>query len=206
MKKIRVGVIRGGRSGEHEVSLGSAESILNAIDRDKYDAIPITISHEGKWEPFVISPEPGPDHPVDVVFPFVHGTCGEDGTIQGLFELANLPYVGAGVLGSAVGMDKDVMKRMLREAGLPIVQYWTVQKSDLDSFLRAEITRLPYPVFVKPANLGSSVGITKARSPEELPAALQTAAQYDRKIVVEQGVDAREIEISVLGNNDPTAS
>ena len=206
MKKIRVGVIRGGRSGEHEVSLRSAESILNAIDRDKYDAIPITISHEGRWEPFVISPEPGPDHPVDVVFPIVHGTYGEDGTIQGLFELANLPYVGAGVLGSAVGMDKDVMKRMLRDAGLPIVQYWTVQKAELDSFLRAEITRLPYPVFVKPANLGSSVGITKARSPEELPAALQTAAQYDRKIVVEQGVDAREIEISVLGNNDPTAS
>ena len=206
MKKIRVGVIRGGRSGEHEVSLRSAESILNAIDKDKYDAIPITISHEGRWAPFVISPEPKPDHPVDVVFPIVHGTYGEDGTMQGLFELANLPYVGAGVLGSAVGMDKDVMKRMLRDAGLPIVQYWTVHKSELDAFLRAEITRLPYPVFVKPANLGSSVGITKARSPEELPAALQTAALYDRKIVVEQGVDAREIEISVLGNNDPVAS
>src|SRR6185369_11506600 len=120
MKKIRVGVVRGGRSGEHEVSLRSAESILNAIDRSKYDVVPITISHDGRWEPFVISPEPGSQQ-IDVVFPIVHGTYGEDGTIQGLFELANLPYVGAGVLGSAVGMDKDVMKRLLRDAGRRIV-------------------------------------------------------------------------------------
>jgi D-alanine-D-alanine ligase len=206
MKKIRVGVICGGRSGEHEVSLRSAQSILDAIDRDKYDAVPITISHDGRWDPFTISPDPTDKPPVDVVFPIVHGTYGEDGTIQGLFELANLPYVGAGVLGSAVGMDKDVMKRILREAALPIVDYWTVLKPDLYSFLETKLNTLPYPVFVKPANLGSSVGITKAHSPEELPGALQVAAEYDRKIVVEQGVDAREIEISVLGNDSPLAS
>jgi D-alanine-D-alanine ligase len=206
MKKIRVGVIRGGRSGEHEVSLRSAESILNAIDREKYDVVPITISHEGRWEPFAISPEPAPQSPVDVLFPIVHGTYGEDGKIQGLFELADLPYVGADVLGSAVGMDKDVMKRLLRESGLPVVDYWTVPRSGLHSFLQAEMNKLPYPVFVKPANLGSSVGISKARSPEELPGALQTAAEYDRKVVVERGIDAREIEISILGNDDPIAS
>jgi len=199
-------VIRGGRSGEHEVSLRSAESILKAIDRNKYDVVPITISHEGKWEPFAISPEPDTQSQIDAVFPILHGTFGEDGTIQGLFELANVPYVGAGVLGSAVGMDKDVMKRLLRDADLPIVDYWTVRKSEIDAFLQKEINNLPYPVFVKPANLGSSVGITKAHSPEELPAALQTAAEYDRKIVVERGVDGREIELSVLGNDDPIAS
>ena len=206
MNKIRVGIIRGGRSGEHEVSLRSAESILKAIDRDKYDVVPVTITPEGRWEPFTIAPDPGAKPPVDVVFPIVHGSFGEDGTLQGLFELANLPYVGAGVLGSAVGMDKDIMKRLLRDAGLPIVDYWAVRKRDLDDFLREQMNRLPYPVFVKPANLGSSVGITKARAPEELPAALQTAAEYDAKIVVERGVDAREIEISVLGNEDPVAS
>jgi D-alanine-D-alanine ligase len=206
MSKIRVGVIRGGRSGEHEVSLRSAESILKAIDRNKYDVIPITISHDGKWEPFGISAEPEAQSRVDVVFPILHGTYGEDGTIQGLFELANLPYVGAGVLGSALGMDKDVMKRLLRDAGLPIVEYWSLLKSELDSFLQGHINTLPYPVFVKPANLGSSVGITKAHSPEELPAALQAAAEYDRKVVLEKGIDAREIELSVLGNDDPIVS
>jgi len=204
--KMRVGVVRGGRSGEHEVSLRSAESILKAIDRNKYDVVPITISHEGKWEPFSISPEPDAKCPVDVVFPIVHGPYGEDGTIQGLFEMANVPYVGAGVLGSAVGMDKDVMKRLLRDAGLPIVDYWTVLKSQLHAFLEREINNLPYPVFVKPANMGSSVGITKARAAEELPNALQIASEYDRKIVVEKGVDAREIEMSILGNDDPIAS
>jgi D-alanine-D-alanine ligase len=204
--KLKVGVVRGGRSGEHEVSLRSAESILKAIDRSKYDVVPITISHEGKWEPFSISPEPDAKCPVDVVFPIVHGPYGEDGTIQGLFEMADVPYVGAGVLGSAVGMDKDVMKRLLRDAGLPIVDYWTVLKSQLHAFLEREINNLPYPVFVKPANMGSSVGITKARAAEELPNALQIASEYDRKIVVEKGVDAREIEMSILGNDDPIAS
>jgi D-alanine-D-alanine ligase len=206
MKKLRVGVIRGGRSGEHEVSLRSAESILGSIDREKYEVVPITITHEGRWEPFTISPDPSAERVVDVVFPIVHGTYGEDGTIQGLFELANLPYVGAGVMGSAVGMDKDVMKRLFRDARLPVVEYWTVHKDNLDAFLQAQMNRLPYPVFVKPANLGSSVGISKAHCAEELPAALQTAAQYDRKIVVERGVDAREIELSVLGNDEPIAS
>jgi len=230
MKKIRVGVIFGGRSGEHEVSLRSAESILKAIDRDKYDVVPIGITHAGRWlasrgalavlpakdqiqkvltsgEPITLPAEPAGQGIVDVIFPILHGTYGEDGTIQGLLELANVPYVGAGVLGSAVGMDKDVMKRLLREAGLPIVDYWTVRnRQELDSFLRAHISNLPYPVFVKPANLGSSVGISKVHAAEELPAALQAAAEYDRKIVVEKGVDAREIELSVLGNDDPMAS
>ena len=229
MKTIRVGLIFGGRSGEHEVSLRSAESILRAIDRAKYEVVPIGITHEGRWlaatnalamlpakdqiqrvlsdgEPITLPAEPAGQRIADVIFPILHGTYGEDGTIQGLLELANVPYVGAGVLGSALGMDKDVMKRLLREAGLPIVDYWTVRKSDLDSFLQSHIARLPYPVFVKPANLGSSVGITKVHAAEELPAALATAAEYDRKIVVEQGVDAREIELSVLGNDDPIAS
>src|SRR5262249_55771674 len=147
MKKIRVGVVFGGRSGEHEVSLRSAESIIKAIDRQKYDVVPITISHDGRWEPFTLSPDPSSERGVDVIFPIVHGTYGEDGTIQGLFELANIPYVGAGVLGSAVGMDKDVMKRLFRDAKLPIVVYWTVAKSELDSFLQAKISDLPDPVF-----------------------------------------------------------
>ena len=206
MKKIRVGVVFGGRSGEHEVSIRSAESILKAIDRQKYDVVPITISHEGRWEPFTLSPDPLAKRDIDVVFPIVHGTYGEDGTIQGLFELASIPYVGAGVLGSAVGMDKDVMKRLFREARLPTADYWCIRTQDMDSFLKTHIGSLPYPVFVKPANLGSSVGITKVHAAEELPAALQTAAEYDRKIVVEQGIDAREIELSVLGNDEPIVS
>ena len=229
MKKIRVGVIFGGRSGEHEVSLRSAESILKSIDRSKYDVVPIGITHEGRWlasknaiallpakdaiqktlttgEAIVFPAEPAAPGVVDVVFPILHGTFGEDGTIQGLLELANVPYVGAGVLGSEVGMDKDVMKRLLRDAGLPVVDYWTVRQSEIDSFAETRFSGLPYPVFVKPANLGSSVGITKVHGPDELRAALKTAAEYDRKIVVERGVDAREIEISVLGNDDPIAS
>ena len=206
MKKTRVGVVFGGRSGEHEVSLRSAKSIINAINRDKYEVVPITISDEGRWDPFTLSANPLAERAVDVVFPILHGTYGEDGTVQGLFELASIPYVGAGVLGSAVGMDKDVMKRLLRDAGLPIVDYWATNKREIDSFLRAHINDLPYPVFVKPANLGSSVGITKVHAAEELPAALATAAEYDRKVVVERGVDAREIELSVLGNDEPIVS
>jgi len=229
MKKIRLGVIFGGRSGEHEVSLRSAESILKSIDRSKYDVVPIGITAEGRWlasksamtllpakeaiqktltagEAITLPAEPAAQGMVDVIFPVLHGTFGEDGTIQGLLELANLPYVGAGVLGSAVGMDKDVMKRLLRQAGLPIVDYWTVRKSDMDSFAENRSSSLPYPLFVKPANLGSSVGISKVHGPEGLRAALAMAAEYDRKIVVEKGVDAREIEVSVLGNDDPIAS
>src|SRR5215467_9081543 len=173
MKKLQVGVVRGGRSGEHEVSLRSAESILKAIDRNKYDVVPITITHNGGWDPFTLSPDPSGERHVDVVFPIVHGTYGEDGTIQGLFELANIPYVGAGVLGSAVGMDKDVMKRLLRDAGLPIVDYWAIKKNEIESFVARRSRELPYPVFVKPANLGSSVGISKVHNMNELSGALK---------------------------------
>lgn len=229
MKKIRVGVIFGGRSGEHEVSLRSAESILKSIDRSKYDVVPIGITHEGRWlasknalsllpakdaieqtlssgDPITLPAEPVAQGVVDVIFPVLHGTYGEDGTIQGLLELANVPYVGAGVLGSAVGMDKDVMKRLLRDAGLPIVEYWPLRKHEIESFVESRYANLPYPLFVKPANLGSSVGITKVHDAKELRAALDTASEYDRKMVVEKGIDAREIEVSVLGNDDPIAS
>jgi D-alanine-D-alanine ligase len=229
MKKIRVGVIFGGRSGEHEVSLRSAESIIKSIDRTKYDVVPIGITHAGRWltsknalnllpakdaiqktltsgESITLPAEPSASEVVDVIFPVLHGTYGEDGTLQGLLELANVPYVGAGVLGSSVGMDKDVMKRLLREARLPIVDYWTVRKSEVESFVEKNFAALPYPLFVKPANLGSSVGITKVHGPEGLRKALDTAAEYDRKLVVEKGIDAREIELSVLGNDEPIAS
>ena len=209
-KKTRVGVIFGGRSGEHEVSLRSADSVIRALNPAKYEVVPITITHEGRWlsrgEPMAISPEPSGAGPVDVLFPIVHGTYGEDGTIQGLLELAGVPYVGAGVLGSAVAMDKDVMKRLLREAGLPVGDFWVIRARDVEQFIRESQNSLSYPVFVKPANLGSSVGITKAHNAAELPAALSLAAEFDRKIVIEKGIDAREIEISVLGNDDLQAS
>ena len=228
-----MGVIFGGRSGEHEVSLRSAESILRSLDPSKYDVIPIAITHEGRWlgpgnavsvlppgeapgeaikaaltrgQPMEIAPEPRQDAIVDVFFPIVHGTFGEDGTIQGLLELSGIAYVGAGVLGSAVGMDKDVMKRLLRDGGLPVGDFWVTRAGDLDDFVHEHGARLPYPVFVKPANLGSSVGITKAPDAGKLRAALDVAAEFDRKIVVEKGIDAREIEISVLGNDEPKAS
>ena len=275
MKKLRVGVLFGGRSGEHEVSLLSAASVLQAIDKKKYDVVPIGITKEGRWvtaahaerllkghspetheprhlragdpeatsaaavlakgEGVVVPPMPGANHSslmpfethsaelhaahspidVDIIFPVLHGTFGEDGTIQGLLELADIAYVGAGVLGSAAGMDKDVMKRLFRDAGLPIVKHVTVLRSawrDDPKKVRKEIERaLKYPVFVKPANLGSSVGISKVHNASELPAAMDEAARYDRKLVVEQGVGgakskAREIECSVLGNDDPIAS
>jgi D-alanine-D-alanine ligase len=157
-------------------------------------------------KPMTLAPEPRDQGVVDVFFPIVHGTYGEDGTLQGLLELAGVPYVGAGVLGSAVGMDKDVMKRLLREAGLPVGDYWVTRSKDVDAFAKEFGTQLPYPVFVKPANLGSSVGISKAHDAGELPAALSLAAQFDRKIVVEKGIEAREIELSVLGNDDLRAS
>lgn len=228
-KKARVGVIFGGRSGEHEVSLRSAESIIRSLDPSKYDVVPIAITHEGRWltaknavamlpagkaieaaltkgEPLAIAPEPRENGLVDVFFPIVHGTYGEDGTIQGFLELAGVPYVGAGVLGSAVGMDKDVMKRLVRDAGLPVGDFWVTLSRDIETFVREQGPGLPYPVFVKPANLGSSVGISKAHNLKELPQALALAADFDRKIVVEKGIDAREIEISVLGNDDPQAS
>ncbi len=269
MQKIRVGVLFGGRSGEHEVSLLSAASVLNAIDKDKYEVVPIGITKDGRWlssdhaerllkgepvheprqlragdpdatpgaavlakgEAIIVPPIPGheltpfqSDVPhrrlqdraidVDIIFPVLHGTFGEDGTIQGLLELADVPYVGAGVLGSAAGMDKDVMKRLFRDAGLPIVKHVTVLRHDWEQDpqkVRRMIEKaLKYPVFVKPANLGSSAGITKVHGRQELAAAMDDAAQFDRKIVVEAGVGgkrkAREIECSVLGNDDPIAS
>src|SRR6201994_4783094 len=275
MKKLRVGILFGGRSGEHEVSLLSAASVLNAIDKERYDVVPIGITKEGRWltdshaeqllrgekdaaqssrhlragdpettpgavvlakgEAVIVPPVPqahglapferaaaamqkGID--VDVIFPVLHGTFGEDGTIQGLFELADIPYVGAGVLGSSAGMDKDVMKKLFAAAGLAIVKHVTAIRSQWEKepkkVTKLIESKLKYPVFVKPANLGSSVGISKAHDRKELGPAIELAAGYDRKIVVEQAVGgrgkrsrmgkARELEVAVLGNDDPKAS
>ena len=202
--KTRVAVIYGGRSGEHEISVRSSKSIIEAMDRSKYEISEYFITKEGKWQPRPILPEPGAHPDIDVVFPVLHGTFGEDGTVQGLLELADLPYVGAGVLASSLSMDKEIMKRVCHERGLPVVEYVTQTRGSMDT---AEITsRLPFPVFVKPANLGSSVGISKARNPAELEKALALAAQYDRKIIVERGINGREFECSVLGNDEPEAS
>ena len=240
--KLRVGVIFGGRSGEHEVSLVSAASVLHALDREKYDVVPVGIAPDGRWisSPSALSmltgkqsleqeaervlvPEPNRQAlisatggmldplPLDVVFPLVHGTYGEDGTLQGLLELANIPYVGAGVLGSAVGMDKIVQKQLFAHAGIPVPTYQGYASGEATNHpLRVvkDVERsFHYPVFVKPANTGSSVGISKAHDRRELKEAMEVAAQYDRKIIVEQAVpDAREIELSLLGNDDPVAS
>jgi len=274
MEKIRVGILFGGRSGEHEVSLLSAASVLNAIDKDKYEVVPIGITKGGRWltaeyaeylltgklvleprnlragdpettspaavlargESVVVPPEPVHRHTglvpfqtdaslmrrasdrainVDVIFPVLHGTFGEDGTIQGLLELADIPYVGAGVLGSAAGMDKDIMKSLFIAAGIPIVKHVTILRAawenDPKKVQKLVESKLIYPVFVKPANLGSSVGISKAHNRKELGPAIEEAAKFDRKIVIEQGVGgkkekAREIECSVLGNDEPLAS
>jgi D-alanine-D-alanine ligase len=234
VKTLRVGVIYGGRSGEHEVSIVSASSIFKHLDRSRYDPVPIRIEKDGRWvqpqaEPAFASaadvtalgpPGSGEARPVeptaiiasvDVIFPVLHGPYGEDGTVQGLLELANVPYVGAGVLGSAVGMDKAVMKTLFSAHGLPIVPHITLVRRDWERDARAITehvsTALRYPVFVKPANLGSSVGISRARSDAEFIEAMALALQFDRKIVVEAGVpNAREIECAVLGNDDPEAS
>ena len=234
MKKLRVGVIFGGRSGEHEVSIASAAAIFKHLDPARYDAVPIKIAKDGRWSltgdtPKALSAadvhkqaatealtpvDPSAalqDSSIDVVFPVLHGPFGEDGTVQGLLELANVPYVGAGVLGSAVGMDKAVMKALFAAANLPIVGHITVLRRDWERDA-ATITRtveadLRYPVFVKPANLGSSVGISKATSDASLAEAMTLALDFDRKVVIEAGVaDAREIECAVLGNDDPEAS
>jgi len=275
MKKLRVGILFGGRSGEHEVSLLSAASVLNAIDKEKYEVVPIGITKDGRWltaehaenllagksarptqthlragdpettpaaavlaqgESVIVPPEPmhrengmAPFQTdaghlrrtsdrainVDVIFPVLHGTFGEDGTIQGLLELADIAYVGAGVLGSAAGMDKDIMKSLFIAAGIPIVKHVTILRSaweqDAKKVEKLVGSKLKYPVFVKPANLGSSVGISKAHNRKELGPSIEEAAKFDRKIVIEQGVGgkkdkAREIECSVLGNDDPEAS
>jgi D-alanine-D-alanine ligase len=232
--KLRVGVIYGGRSGEHEVSIASAASIMKHLDRDKYDAVPIHIGKDGRWAlaahaPTAISAADvlkqttsealQPIDPttaisnsgIDVVFPVLHGPYGEDGTVQGLLELANVPYVGSGVLGSAVGMDKAAMKTMFAAAGLPIVPHLVVFRREWQRDARTITARvakeLTYPVFVKPANLGSSVGISKAKSDDSFVEAMDLALQFDRKIVIESGVaNAREIECAVLGNDEPRAS
>lgn len=241
MPKLRIGIIFGGQSGEHEVSLVSATSVINALDTSRYEVVPIGITREGRWlsssdaiqllkerthldrapERFLV-PEPnrrglvsltGPADTMklDVVFPVVHGTHGEDGTLQGLLELANIPYVGAGVLGSALGMDKIIQKQLFREAGLPVAKYVAfLSTACLDQPRKAAAAAekaLRYPMFVKPANTGSSVGISKAHDRKELLAAMDVAATYDRKVIVEQGVrSVREIEVSVLGNDEPEAS
>jgi D-alanine-D-alanine ligase len=237
-KLLRVGVLFGGRSGEHEVSLASAASVIRGLDPDKYEAIPIGISKDGHWlvgqgaakmlpevlkggrrvmlaadptEATLVPLDRGAGaQRLDVIFPVMHGTFGEDGTIQGMLDLAGLPYVGAGVLGSAVGMDKDVSKRLCQEAGIPVVPWVTVHRwhweKDPQS-VQAEIEkRFPYPVFVKPATLGSSVGMSKVHNAEELGPALTLACEFGMKILVEQAVSAREIEVSVLGNHEPKAS
>jgi D-alanine-D-alanine ligase len=240
-KRIRVGVLFGGRSGEHEVSLVSAAFVMRALDAAKYEVVPIGISREGRWHmgsgkrgPLsevlkkgqAVIPSADPSGPkffardrqggakrlraVDVIFPVLHGTFGEDGTLQGLLELAGIPYVGAGVLGSAAGMDKDVMKRLFRDACLPVVEWVVVLRSEWKqnpARLRKLIeSNLGYPLFVKPANLGSSVGISKVHNRRELAPSIDLAAGYDRKVIVEKGLDAREIECSVLGNDSPQAS
>ena len=245
-KKLRVGVLFGGKSGEHEVSLLSARSILKAIDRKKYDVVELGITKDGRWlqggaaqallggEAAAASAanaasaggesglsivsaaaEPGTGTGLDVVFPVLHGTFGEDGTIQGLFELADIAYVGSGVLGSAAGMDKDAMKRMFVAAGLPLTPHVTLLRSEWRTDPKKDTRRvekqLTYPVFVKPANLGSSVGISKVKTRAELAPAMDLAASFDRKIVIEQGVGGpgvkpRELEVAVLGNDAPEAS
>ena len=202
--KTRLALVFGGRSGEHEISVRSAESVKKALNPAKYEVSEYFIDKTGKWHPQPILPEPDANADIDVVFPLLHGTFGEDGTVQGLLELAGLPYVGAGVLGSAVSMDKAVTKKLCLQAGLPVVEHLSLTRGDYDP----KTLTLPFdfPVFVKPANLGSSVGITKAKTREQFEAALETASHYDRKLVVERGVTGREFECAVLGGDPPTAS
>jgi len=251
-KRLRIGVLFGGRSGEHEVSLISAASVISALDPEKYEAVPIGISKDGRWlagtaahkmlppfaegaqgkpelgevlrtgESVMLSADPNVaalvpvsnSRPgalrVDVVFPVLHGTFGEDGTVQGLLDLAGLPYVGSGVLGSAVGMDKDVQKRLFLQAKLPVGDYVAVPRAEWEKS-RAKVLseirkKFRFPVFVKPATLGSSVGMTKAHNPKELEEAMDFAGEFAQKILVERAIRGREIEVSVLGNEDPKAS
>ena len=258
-RRLRIGVLFGGRSGEHEVSLQSARAVMAALEQAGHDVVPIGVTRQGRWlvagDPLqalssgdsagersvTMLPEPGrtglvpvvsgqssvasvdelltTDHrplttasgaSLDVLFPVLHGTFGEDGTVQGLIELAAVPYVGAGVLGSALGMDKVVQKTLWRGMGLPVVDSVTLRRRDFETDLGGVISRIEvaigYPCFTKPANLGSSVGVSKARNRAELEAGLYAAARYDAKILVERGVDARELECGVLGNDEPTAS
>jgi D-alanine-D-alanine ligase len=203
-QKIRLALIYGGRSGEHEISVRSAQSVKKALSPAKYDVSEYFINQAGKWSPQAIVPEPAANVDIDVAFPLLHGTFGEDGTVQGLLELADLAYVGAGVLGSAVSMDKAITKKLCMQAGLPVVEHLSLTRGEFDP----KTLRLPFdfPVFVKPANLGSSVGITKAKTFSQLEAALDTASQYDRKLLVERGVTGREFECAVLGGDPPIAA
>jgi D-alanine-D-alanine ligase len=198
--KTNVAVIYGGRTGEHEISHRSAKSIIEALDTEKYKVLHYVISKEGKWSPRPIVPEPGGNAGIDVVFPVLHGTFGEDGTVQGLLELADLPYVGAGVMASSISMDKDMMKRVARERGLPVVEYFIVPNCGSWEYAP------DFPMFVKPANLGSSVGISKVQNEIELMEAIELAHSYDRKVIVERGIMGRELECAVLGNENPVAS
>jgi len=241
--RLRLGLIYGGRSAEHAISIRSARSVLAALDRARYDVALVAIDRQGRWfasaaseldgcgEAFVgqaqneVVPAPGKAPgtcrflylgdvtraavEVDVVFPVLHGPFGEDGTIQGLFEMVGVPYVGAGVVGSAIGMDKDVQKRLLRDAGVPVVPFEVVLAGEwraAPNAVHERVASLGPTVFVKPANLGSSVGINRAATCAELTAAIDAALRYDRKVLVERAVDAREIECAVLGNDEPQAS
>lgn len=248
MSKLKVAILFGGKSGEHEVSIVSALSVYNALDKAKYDVTLIGIDKTGRWllpdqtrllahatnprliklneikETVSLLPFPSSQNLVpvasstggstgksfDVVIPILHGTYGEDGTVQGILELANIPYVGAGVLGSAVGMDKEIAKRLLRDAGVPIVPFMTVRrhefKSRAQSIIEEATRKFGFPYFVKPANLGSSVGVNKVKSDSEALGKFEDAFSYDTKVLVEQGIDARELECSVLGNHTPEAS
>jgi D-alanine-D-alanine ligase len=242
-KRVRVGVIFGGRSGEHEVSIRSARGVLSALDPARFEPVLIGIDRAGRWQTCdsrALLGAPGTDEAVgqgalvptsaasaiapasdkslasqfavDVFVPLVHGTYGEDGTLQGLLEMAGAAYVGSGVLGSSVGMDKDVSKRLLRDAGLPVVDYLVTRRTQRLSaqaealFEERVEAELGFPCFVKPANMGSSVGVYKVKRRAELAAALDGASQYDHKVLVERGIDAREIEVAVLGNDEPEAS
>jgi D-alanine-D-alanine ligase len=242
-KKIRVGMLFGGKSAEHEISLLSAKSVIDAMDKSKYEVVLIGIDKSGEWflhddlnqcllntadaklihlgtanesvavvpkemgSPLVSLSGKALNRPIDVVFPILHGTCGEDGTVQGLLKLANIPFVGAGVLASAVGMDKDVMKRLLRDAGIPVAKFLTFTSlaTALSNFNSIK-KELGLPFFVKPANLGSSVGVSKIKTEAEFHEKIALAFKYDRKILIEEYIPGREIECSVLGNEDPIAS
>lgn len=240
MKKIKVALLFGGKSAEHEVSLRSAENIAAAINKEKYDVVLIGIDKSGKWlrgdsstklldktnpklyklntsnsESVALIPQANgkisnlsntsDQSSIDVVFPILHGPFGEDGTVQGLLKLANVPFVGAGVLGSAVGMDKDVMKRLLRDAGIPIGKFLTIRQGEKITFNKAK-KELGLPLFIKPANMGSSVGVSKVRNQAEFVRAIQGAFKFDTKIIIEEFIEGREIECSVMGNDNPIAS
>ncbi|MCK5706613.1 MAG: D-alanine--D-alanine ligase [Candidatus Aureabacteria bacterium] len=236
MNRIKAGIVFGGRSGEHDVSIVSASSVVNEIDKDKYHLFLFGITKKGGWRFLPISKRKKQEDmqsflkrilksgqkcsplledemasffllrekkkiKIDVIFPVLHGTFGEDGAIQGLFEMMNIPYVGSGVLGSSAGMDKDIMKHLFKAKGLNVVPWVTFYQGDSYPYIKSEVKKkLKFPVFVKPANLGSSVGISKVKTMQKLEKALKEAFLYDHKIIVEQGVDAREIECSILGN------